>query len=639
MIKTNEFVKATGTTMFFPKIIVTRDEMERMVCNRQIFPNWLRLVVANYDEFKDLFARKQINGVKKSLYDNLVTEWSGRSDEVLADVEAFSRGEMDLLDMVVKYGVSYKQCRQFAKDVFTASDKTVDVDELWKQHKKHAQKNTTVALYGVEHTAMREEVQEKRRMTNRKVYGADNPMQNPEIKEKLRTRILAEHGVDYTFMKRTAIPTWLNKVYQCLMGDDVWNDILTNACKQAGEPCNPEMFLSVVPLNRRDFVISELQNTHVEDLLNMWKDKTGKPMKYPDNALFKLPFTFSKTWLRFYEQMGLLDVPELFYTSLSVYEKQMEYFLSSIGVNYVHNHKKALEGLEMDFYIPDKQIGIELNPNVSHNSNLFATEAKRSMFDSCKEPSYHYHKYRLAAKHGITLVQLFGNDLVPSTFEHITSKRLKSLLCGYGKRYFARNVNVSELITDADKKQARIFLDEHHSQGSSRAGCYWVFKTDGDIVGVASFTAFREAGAVELKRLCFMPDVQVIGGLSKLTAHYFRKHPECHTIFSYSDNSLGNGMSYEKAGAEFIKETGPALKFISPHDGRDTYSWQIATSWGANGGVIGTDAESKGIKKPATKDEINEYIETELTHRLDDLKGYDRIYTPGSKLWKFTRKE
>ena len=33
-------------------------------------------------------------------------------------------------------------------------------------------------------------------------------------------------------------------------------------------------------------------------------------------------FTFSKTWLRFYEQMGLLDVPELFYTSLSVYEKQ-----------------------------------------------------------------------------------------------------------------------------------------------------------------------------------------------------------------------------------------------------------------------------------------------------------------------------
>ena len=113
--------------------------------------------------------------------------------------------------MVVKYGVSYKQCRQFAKDVFTASDKTVDVDELWKQHKKHAQKNTTVALYGVEHTAMREEVQEKRRMTNRKVYGADNPMQNPEIKEKLRTRILAEHGVDYTFMKRTAIPTWLNK--------------------------------------------------------------------------------------------------------------------------------------------------------------------------------------------------------------------------------------------------------------------------------------------------------------------------------------------------------------------------------------------------------------------------------------------
>ena len=401
----------------------------------------------------------------------------------------------------------------------------------------------------------------------------------------------------------------------------------------------PEMFESVVPLSRRDFVISELSNTHVEDLLRSWKDETGEPVKYPDNILFSLPFTFSKTWLRYYEKLDLLVVPELFYSSMSVYEKKIEYFLNSLGVSYLRNHKKALNGLEMDFYIPDKHIGIEVNPNVSHNSNLYATEVVRSMFTSHKEPSYHYNKYKMAADKDITLIQLFSNDLEPSIFERITSKRLKSLLCGYDEIFYARNVTVRETVSEKEKKQVREFMEDHHSQGSSRANSYWLFEQNGRWLGTASFSPFRIKGCMELKRLCFAPGIQVVGGLSKLISHYLRTHEDCQAIYSYSDNSMGNGAAYEKAGAEFIKETGPALKFIAPHDGRDSYSWQIATSWGADKGVVGTDAEQKGIKKPATQEEIDRYIETELTHRFDDLKGYDRIYTPGSKLWKFTRKE
>lgn len=640
MQKLDEFVKASGTTMYFPKIVVTQEEMERMWYNSQIDPYWLRLVVANYDAFDALTAQPRPRNVKVQRYQQMVEDTARHIEHLKADVIAFGKGDLDIIDFVVKYGIGHKKCRAFVKDVFANAGVLFDVDSYWKQHKKHAQKNTTVSLYGVAHTALRPEVQAKRIATNQRVYGADNPMQVPEIKEKLRARVRAEHGVDYTFQKRSVIPAWHKKVFDCLTSDTMWTDILKEICDDANIPYKPSMFEMTLPLSRRDFVISELSNAHVENLLRLWKTKTGMVMKFPENALFRLPFAFSKTWLKHYEMLGLLDVPECYYrTGSSVYEKSMEHFLDYLGVFYVRNHKKALDGLEMDFYIPEKHIGIEINPNVSHNSNLYALTPTRSMFDSHKEANYHYNKYQKAKEVGITLIQLFGNDIEPSTFAHITSKRLQSLLCGYNQVYHARKVQIRELSSEVERKQARAFLDRYHSQGSSRANHYWVLEQNGEWLGVASFTKHKEDRCIELKRLCFKSGVQVIGGLSKLIAHYFRNHPECISIYSYSDNSMGNGMAYEKAGAVFVRETGPALKFISPKDGRDSYSWQIATSWGANQGVVGEDANEKGIARPETSDDINRYIELSLTHRLDGGEGYDRIYTPGSKLWKFERKE
>lgn len=640
MQKTNEYEQVQGATMFFPKIIVTRNEIKQMYEMCQIQPQWMKQFVINYAEFPDIVGAKRLVGGKQKYRLQMVEIWSHYPDEILADIKAFANGDLDLIDMVVKYAVWYKDCKKFFKEVLEKAGVSFDVDGYWKQHKKYAQKRTTIALYGVEHTAMRQEVQAKRIATNRKIYGADNPMQVPEIKEKLRARIQKEHGVDYTFQKRTSIPAWQKKLFTCLTTDNRWRDILSDVCEKANAEFRYEMFESVLPISRRDFVISELSNTHVEDLLRLWQTKTGKSVVYPENALFRLPFAFSKSWLKYYDKKGLLIVPKLYYRqNASIYENHMEHFLDSIGVSYVRNHKKTLDGLEMDFYIPEKSVGIEVNPNVSHNSNLYALTPTRSMFDSRKEPSYHYAKYRAAKEAGITLIQLFGNDLEPSMFEHITAKRLKSLLCGYEKTYYARKTTVLELVCEADKKQARDFLNMYHSQGASRANAYWAFQYGDEWLGVASFSKHKEAGAMELKRLCFKPGIQVVGGLSKLITHYFRTHSNCHRIYSYSDNSLGNGASYEKAGAVFVKETGPALKFISPKDGHDSYSWQIATSWGADNGVVGADADRKGLPKPTTQDEIDAYIETTLSHRSDDLTGYDRIYTPGSKLWKFVRKE
>lgn len=630
MEKTGNYVKDQYGTMFFQQVRITREEAENLHRYGQVRPSWLKMVAVNYDDFTDVFSEKRMRSVEA--YKELVKRWTPRADEVFSHLQAFTEGLMDLIDMVFLYCVGHKQCRQFIKDVFDAAGMDADVDSLWKQHKKYVQRDTTMALYGVAHTAMKADVQKKRRDTNLLRYAAENPMGNPGIREKLRKRTRTELGVDYAFQTVSEVPKWQKKLFDTLTADPVWKKILQDA---AGDAFGPSMFGDVLPVGRRDFVISELSNTHVEDLIRLWNEKTGQMMTYPDNRLFQLPFAFSKAWLRYYDRLGILCVPGHYYdANASIYEKHVAEFLNSLGVVYVMNHKKELGGLEIDFYIPDKRIGIEVNSNVSHNSNLYALTPTRSMFTSRKEPPYHYDKYLRAKDAGIILIQLFGNDLEPSVFRNVTVKRLSYLITGAERKLPARKVDVRRLTTEKDRKAARVFLNQYHSQGASRASEYWAFSYRREWLGIASFA---DKGGTELKRLCFLPGVQVVGGLSKLIARYFREHPECTLIRSYSDNNLGSGEAYRKAGAKFIRETGPSLKFISPTDGRDCYSWQIATSWGASGGVVGNDAADKGIGAPVGKEAVDEYIETMLSHRYDDGCGYDRIYTAGSKLWHFER--
>lgn len=51
--------------------------------------------------------------------------------------------------------------------------------------------------------------------------------------------------------------------------------------------------------------------------------------------------------------------------------------------------------------------------------------------------------------------------------------------------------------------------------------------------------------------------------------------------------------------------------------------------------VVAKDALAKNLKV----DNVEEYIETELSHRTDGEKGYNRMFTSGSKKWKIERSD
>ena len=612
MRKTDEYIQLANTTMYFPKVQVTIEELTNAYKYGHVQPNFLRQVVSDTDMVNTVInTNKKTRPNSSDGYDYLVNKWTNYNS--YDDVVKFSNGRIDTIDLVFKYSIPYKKLRQSFKDLLP----DVDVDNLWKKHKKYAQKQTSKIVYGVDHVSMLQDVQDKRTQTTQERYGVDNAMQSQALKDKYKQTMLDKYGVEHNFQMIDAVDNWKHTFYNTLILDKRWATILGDW----------NSFTQNYNIKRRYFVVS-LNTEPVDKLLTDWATLYGA-VKYPDNTLFKLPFQFSSSWLKYYHDKQLCDVNDKYLTvNISQYEKLLIDLFDSHNIEYQRNVRTILNGLELDFYFPKLSLAIEVNPNKTHNSNLFAIESDRVMFDSVKEKTYHYNKYKLCADKGITLIQLYSFDLEPVAFHTKTTPRLLQQILGYDERIYARKVSVSKI---GDIKEARAFLNQYHTQGAGRAQDYYEFRYNGDLVAVASFTRTRN-NDVELKRLCFKPGIQIIGGLSKLIKTYFRD-TGVESILSYSDNNYGNGDGYAKAGAEFLRETGPSLVFISPTNSSDRYSWQVATPWSMKSGII-----SKDVNWENQTDNPQEYVEKYLSHKLDAKVGYDAIYTAGSKLWKFVNK-
>ncbi|MBS6285794.1 MAG: hypothetical protein KH433_00020 [Campylobacter concisus] len=621
MRKTGDFVKLKDKSMYFPKVELTYDELYTLYVYGHASPQFLYQVVVCTDMVDRVIhdnCKSRPN--KKDGYKYLLDKLKKKIDEVQQDLLLFSKGKTDLIDLSVKYGFYYYDLKKAFLEVLD-----VDVNEYWKQHKKYVQKHTCLELYGVDSSAKVADIQAKQKATVKAKYGAENIMQTDTGKKHLQKTMMERYGVPCNLMARDDVYDFSKRCYDMLMSDSAWVRVLKKLASD--KKVAYDMLYKEYPLYHRDFILSMQVSDHIETLCKAWKKVGRGAIKYPTNTFFKMPVVMASTFLNDDAKKGLISLPSNFNCFKSQYELMVANYLDSLGVKYEVNNRSVLGGKEIDFYIPEKKIGIEINPSVSHNSNKYAKNRGR-LFGS-KEELYHYDKYKAAEKAGVVLLQLFEYDLNPEQFEKKTKYLLKQKLCGYDEKIYARKTVVYEAKRDARTKCVA-FLNEYHLQGSATATKYFAMEYCGELVGVASFKQHK--GYVELKRLCFKRGVQVLGGLSKFIKAYFKSDADCDIIKSFSDNNIGDGVGYARAGAELVGEIKTSLCFISPSNGLDVYSWQIATPWSAKSGVL-----SKYTSQLSAQNEIDEYIETKMPHRFDDGHGYDRVYRVGSKIWQFVR--
>lgn len=322
----------------------------------------------------------------------------------------------------------------------------------------------------------------------------------------------------------------------------------------------------------------------------------------------------------------------------STSESQVQAVLEELNITYQPHVTGVLPNKreELDFYLPDHNLAIEVNPTYTHNS----TYGWGYKPENALHPSYHQKKVQSALTAGITLIMLYEKDLIEPNWSNITVPFLRFKTKGASKVFYGRQILLRQMDTPRLKTIARDFLAQNHSQGTANANHYYGFYTKAgeELVGVASFTQNTHlvAGetAMELKRLAFAPAVQVRFGLSKLVKRFFTDHgAEYSVLYSYSRNDMGQGDAYEKAGFEFVRETPPTLTYVNPADPYDSYSWALNSPWGARSGVLSRLLDEELIRTCDRETLITKH----LPRRTGNGLGYVAVHNAGNRLWKYQR--
>lgn len=236
------------------------------------------------------------------------------------------------------------------------------------------------------------------------------------------------------------------------------------------------------------------------------------------------------------------------YRNDSIPEGRVESFLKENSFEYTKNSRSIIPPLEVDFFIPLKNLAVEVNGIYWH-----------SEVSGGRDRKYHLNKMLSCKEAGVELIQIYDAEIIRS--EEKIFSLIRSKLGITPTKIHARKCRISDEIS---KEEEKMFFNENHRQGyvpsQMRVG---LFDIDDKLVSLMSFRKPRYNSKNfdwELLRFASRLNTQVIGGASRL----FARRPE-GSIVSYSDNRFGTGGFYLNLGFEFATIGEPSYHYTKNH--------------------------------------------------------------------------
>jgi G:T-mismatch repair DNA endonuclease (very short patch repair protein) len=228
-------------------------------------------------------------------------------------------------------------------------------------------------------------------------------------------------------------------------------------------------------------------------------------------------------------------------------ELEIEELLTSKGIKVDKNNRNLIHPLEVDLYIPEQKIAIEINGLYWH-----------SEVHGQKHKSYHLNKLESCEKLGIRLVQVFDDEW--KSKRDIVEAKLLSMVGLSSNKVYARNCVVKEIDTSVKSE----FLNKYHIQADDKSKIKIGLYHEDSLVAVMTFGDLRSAlgakkelGSYELIRFC--SSCNVIGGASKLLSYFIKNHNP-NKIISYADRRFTTTTKpnlYDKLGFTLKSKTKP----------------------------------------------------------------------------------
>lgn len=212
-------------------------------------------------------------------------------------------------------------------------------------------------------------------------------------------------------------------------------------------------------------------------------------------------------------------------------------WLNEQNIPYVMNDRSLIKPLELDLYLPEYNLAIEINGVYWHSSKF-------------KDKDYHINKMKLCNENNVHLFQFSGSYIIKNKDKVFNI--IKSKLNLNNNIIYARKCNIKEVNTEDYKSFCKSYHTQEYTPAKHVYGLYY----NNDLIQCISFSLsrFNKNYQYELIRLCTKFDTTVIGGASKLFSHFTKKYNP-NSIISYCDRLLFSGMIYNKLGFDHLYDT------------------------------------------------------------------------------------
>lgn len=451
-----------------------------------------------------------------------------------------------------KYGTtnvfSSEYCKQKIKE--TNLEK-YGVEHIFQKdspiRKEINQKN--LELYGVEYPLQSKEIQEKIEETNLEKLGVRRPFESQEIQEKIIQNNLNNYGVRSTLeledVKKKSREINLRNYGASypMQSDEV---------KEKAKQTNRERYGTDWGVQNEEIKakIQQTFNSNLNQMENRGYVFSGRLIERYGTGWFQqkiVPILLEKK--RAYVHKDYIPIIEAYFERnpfKSNFEQEVGDFIESLGIEIQRNNRSLISPLEIDIYIPEKNLAIECDGMYWHSTNAGVPR------------DYHLRKTELCIEKGIRLIHI--NEWEWTNKQEVVKSIIRSALGIYSRRIYARNCEVKELSTE----EARKFLEDNHLQGhvnsSIKLGLYY---KDELVQAITLGKSRFKSGEFELLRMAASLDTQIIGGFSKLLAHISENITE---IISYVDRSKFTGRGYINSGWQLISTTNPGYSYFRENE-------------------------------------------------------------------------
>lgn len=428
---------------------------------------------------------------------------------------------------------------------------------------KNKRKATNLKLYGFENCRQAPSVIAKYEETCLEKYGYTNPVLNKDIQSKISDTLkqtYQESGKEIkaarntTFIKRYGEHPNKTEFIQNKRKHAVFEKYGVEHTTQLDSTKEKSKATMLKNFGNTNYWMSDIGRGKRSEILIRKKEETQEKRDLIVDGIKKLPFqkmtrteiaqaiNLPLTSCNFLIREYNLSVKEEIQQNKSSVEIEIVEFIKSLRIkNLIPNDRKMLEGKEIDIFLPDYNLAIEVDGIYWHSEKWG------------KDSKYHLDKTIKCNQKNINLLHIFDSEWMDKRTQEIWKSIIKSKL-QLNTKIYARKCEIKNVSTT----EAAKFLNENHLQGflggSIKLGLYH----NNILVQlvILNKSRYNKKYDLELIRSASLGGFTIVGGLSKLLSKVLG------SIISYADLRYSIGTGYEKIGMARLKNTVPNYFYI-----------------------------------------------------------------------------